>query len=92
MKGANVMGENVIVLCIEDQGAFVSLLRGLKMNGMLKDIPNTITLTKENTKFPIRIEIGIDKVIDLINNPLVKSKFGKDIDRVLTEQTLKILG
>ena len=86
------MGENVIALCIEDQGAFVSLLRGLKMIGMLKDVPNTITLTKDNAKFPIRIEISTDKIIDLINNPLVKSKFGKDIDRVLTEQTLKILG
>ena len=92
MKGANAMGENVIALCIEDQGAFVSLLRGLKMIGMLKDVPNTITLTKDNAKFPIRIEISTDKIIDLINNPLVKSKFGKDIDRVLTEQTLKILG
>ena len=73
------MGESGIVLSIEDQESFISILRKLKMVGMLKDIPNTITLTKDKAKFPIRIEIDTNKVIELLTNPLVKSKFGKDI-------------
>lgn len=75
---------------IYDLGGFVKLLTKLKAAGMLKSIPDQFELDAE--VFPMDIPLDEDKILDIIKKPVVKAKYGKDIDRVLTEQVLKLLG
>ncbi|MBO7452300.1 MAG: hypothetical protein J6U54_18380 [Clostridiales bacterium] len=69
---------------------FVNLLAKLKAAGMLKSVPDRFEL--DEGVFPLDIPLDGDKILDIIKKPVVKAKYGKDIDHVLTEQVLKLLG
>ena len=79
-----------VSVTIEDFDSFVKLLKELKGIGMLKKVPNKFNLSEE--VFPLDIPIDADKVLEIIKNPMVKAKYGKAIDDILTNQALKVLG
>ena len=75
---------------INNLNGFVDLLTKLKAKGMLKSVPDRFEMDED--AFPMDIPLDGDKILDILAKPVVKAKYGKDIDRILTEQVLKLLG
>ena len=71
-----------IKLVIEDPESCIEAMRVLKRAKLLKDIPNEIILDED--MFPMEAPIDIVKVVEKIENPVIKKVFGKQIENALS--------
>ena len=79
-----------IKLRIEDPVSCIELMREMKRIGLLRDISNEIVLRTD--QFPMDIPIDAEKLLEMVNNPVIKKVFGKKMDTVLTTQVASIVG
>lgn len=73
---------NKIYLEIEDaKSLYAFLTEAKKRTGLLKDISQEKVKDLVNgKKFPIRIAVSLDSVLDLAGNPIVRKVFGKKLE------------
>lgn len=73
--------EHKIYLEIRDPESLISFLTEAKKKGLFKDI--SLGLAAQSLKrkdFPMRIPIGLDGILDIAGNPIVRKVFGKKIE------------
>lgn len=78
-----------IKLRIEDAGSFAQVMRELKRNGLLRDIPDEIIL--EADAFPMDIPLDLGKILEAAGNPVIRKAFGKKMNTVLTSYVAAIM-
>lgn len=78
-----------VMLRIEDAGSFIKLMRELKGSGLLRDIPNEITL--DAGAFPMDIPLETEKMLEAAGNPVIRKAFGKKMNTVLTSYVAAIM-
>jgi len=81
-----------VYLTIEDKNSLVLFLKGAARSGYLhkldlREVNNWIN----DVQFPVCIPIDVNGIVDVGRNPIVKSIFGKVLDKGLTEYIRKAM-
>ena len=76
-----------VVLRIEDKRSMIDLVNKLKGARLLGEI----NVPLNDLEFPVDIPLDVEKLLELVSNPVVGKIFGKKMETTFTANLVRIL-
>lgn len=73
-----------IYISIDDPITLADILQEGRKNGLLKDIPSETISGLLRKDYPIRVPVELDRIMEMVGNPVVRKVFGSKFDKTLS--------